>query len=196
VRALHCLDPPIVTTGFLRSRGYGEYEVRRLWRYARRLHALRYPLYVYEDSLLTLRLVVRQGPAYHYARTMTPVDRVDCEVLGGECRVSTRSYGLYSYIEGHVEGNSVRLNLAHLAVLAARAKPRLVLEILGHALNFVEPPSNMADRIGELMNVLAKLSRLVEEYYTVIDNALPRAPRSLDELLHLSPIIRYVYSIL
>ena len=188
---LHCLDPPLFTTRFLRSRGFGEYEVRRLWSVARRLSGGRCTVYSFEDTRLDVRPRVTCGAAYHHAGTMVPVDRVDCEVLGGECLVSTRTNSFYVYVEGHIERNTVRINLAHLAVLAARSSRGLVEELLDHAARALTLAAD--EKRGELLAVLGGLADLLARYRDVVEAVLPTAPSSLGELLRLSPVLRRLY---
>ncbi len=195
-RSLHCLDPPVFTSPLLRRLGYGEYDIRRIWREGERRSASG-GVVVYEccSSRFTVKPVVRHEPAYHHRATMAPVDPIDCRILGDDCVEITHSKKFFLYIVGNVEDNYLKMNVAHLIVTVARSEPGKVVEIIETARRIYgdhggTPKPELAVKLVE------DVFEIVEERRHILEVLVPRIPSSMDELFRMSPIARLIIATL
>ena len=191
---LQCLDPPVFTSPMLRHLGYGEYEVRRLWRIARRRSLLSKgsPIVLYDccGARFEIEPIVKHEVACHHRSTMTPVDYVDCRILGEECFEATHANKFYLYIRGRVEDNYLKINLAHLIALIARSEWDRLERLLLAAQHLLE--AGAAERLELAADIIGNISRMVEERSHVIEAIPPKMPRSPSELARTSPILREI----
>jgi hypothetical protein len=194
---LQCLDPPVFTSPMLRRLGYGEYELRRLWRIARgrSTTARRKPVVLYNccSARFEIEPIVKHEVAYHHRQTMTPVDYVDCRVLGEDCLEATHANKFYLYIRGHVEDNILRINVAHLLALIARRSWGEVESLLRNARRFLE--ADNVEKLAVVSEMIEAISRIAAERRHIIEALVPRVPHSLHELLRVSPAAREVVEV-
>ena len=188
---LHCIDAPAFTTTFLRSRGFNEYIIRRIWRAAHdRSVTGGQVIYRYEGIVFRLKPRLEHGTAYHDARTMTPLDRFDCSILGDECYEVPHCNSFYIYVEGELGHASVRMNVSYLVGLLARTRSGFLSKFLEFANRVIERPRDEFEAIAILMDDV--LSVLNEEN-KLLGFILPFVPRSTDELLRVSPLAKKLY---
>ncbi len=188
---LHCIDAPAFTTTFLRSRGFNEYIIRRIWHAAHdRSVTGGQVIYRYKEIVFRLKPRLEHGTAYHDARTMTPLDRFDCNVLGNECYEVPHCNSFYIYVEGELGHASVRMNVSYLVGLLARTRSGFLSKFLEFANRVIERPRDEFEAIAILIDEV--LSTLRDED-KLLSFVLPFVPRSPDELLRVSPLAKRLY---
>ena len=188
---LHCIDAPAFTTTFLRSRGFGEYVIRRIWRAAHDRSVMGgQVIYRYEGMVFRLRPRIEHGTAFHDARTMTPLDRFDCAMLGNECYEVPHCNSFYIYVEGELGHASIRMNVSYLVGLLARTRSGFLSKFLEFANRIIERPRDEFEAIAILIDEV--LSVLKDED-KLLGFILPFVPRNVDELLHVSPLAKKLY---
>jgi hypothetical protein len=194
-RRLQCLDPPIFTSPMLRRLQYKEYDLRRLWRVAKKrsMRSRQSPIVIYDCCGAHFEIVslVRHEPAYHHKQTMTPVDLVDCRILGEECLEVTHSNKFYIYIQGRIEDNYLKINVAHLIALVARSSPDELETMLSAARRFLEADTH--EKLELVVKIMQTLSKIISEREHIITAILPKIPQSLEELSRVSPIVREMF---
>jgi hypothetical protein len=191
MHSLRCIDAPVFTTTFLRSRGLSEYSIRRIWRAAKQRSIQGGQIiYHYHDTIFVIRPRVEHGIAYHDADTMVPVDKIDCLTLGDRCYEVPNCNSLYIYLQGRLGHASIMLSASYIVGLLSRTRPSFLssmLEMSSKAVyDFHETSKfllNMLSAVLDLLNREAPLLRMI----------LPYVPRSLDELLRVSPLAKKIY---
>ncbi len=188
---LHCIDAPVFTTTFLRSRGFNEYTIRRIWRAVYNRDVIRgQVIYNYRGVVFRFKPRPEHGVAYHDAKTMTPIDRIDCMALGDECYEVPHCNSFYIYVEGELGHAFIRINVTYLVGLLARTHPDFLAEFLDFIDRVLERPRDEIEAAAILINEV--LSMLREEN-KLLSFILPYVPRSLEELLRVSPLAKKLY---
>jgi len=114
---LRCVDVPVFTSStmpFIENKD--ENFTRKFWKYLikRYLNGQEVSKIKFFDngySKMYIALHVVKGPIYILRKHNIAVDKPDCI---DECTLSTNTYKLYTYLEGEVESNYMRLNLVYL----------------------------------------------------------------------------------
>ena len=175
---LRCTDPPFMTSRLLERLGYGPYEQRSAWEYARSLEGSPVELYKYLDVRFSLVVKVVSRKLLHIDGWM-PADYIDCQLAGPRCRVSPRGMAALAYVDGVAGGAEIRLNLVRLLHILDTYLPgsasRLVAAVRAAA----------AGDVASLQGVVLDL--LQNESVRVF---LPKVPKDAAGLAALSPAIR------
>ena len=188
---LRCIDAPAFTTTFLRSRGFGEYVIRRIWRAAHDKNVSKgQTIYKYRDIVFRLKPRLEHGTAYHYADTMTPLDRMDCLSLGDKCYEIPHCNSFYIYIEGRLGYASLRINVSYIVGLLSRTKPGFLTRFLEFADRVIKRPRDELEAIAILVE---EVLSVLESERRLLGLILPYVPSSLDDLLRVSPLAKKLY---
>lgn len=194
---LKFLDPPLLTTPTLRRLGYGRYRIQQVWEGARAVASIREvryrTLYRYGDTEFRLLPQLSEGPVRILRDHGVPLDDYDCHKAGDRCYSAPRGNRFYVYIEGHVENSALRVNTVYLAVLLTRSGGWHLLKdlasaLMGFAYSIAESlcsGESVEALLQELSDIMARERRLLEL-------VLPHVPRSPEELLRLSPALRFL----
>lgn len=188
---LRCIDAPAFTTTFLRSRGFGEYTIRRIWRAAHDPNVSKGQIiYKYHGIVFRLKPRLEHGTAFHHADTMTPLDRIDCLSLGDKCYEVPHCNSFYIYIEGRLGYASLRINVSYLVGLLSRTRSDFLTRFLEFADRVIKRPRDEFEAIAVLVEEVMDVLESEDKLLSLI---LPYVPRSLDELLRVSPLAKKLY---
>jgi hypothetical protein len=189
--ALRCIDSPVFTTTFLRSRGVGEYSIRRIWRAAKQRSVQGgQVLYHYYDTVFVIRPRVEHGIAYHHADTMVPVDKIDCLALGEKCYEVPNCNSFYIYLQGRIGHSSIMMSASYIIGLLSRTQPEFVSSILEMG---KEAIYNVRRTKESLPRMLLTVLGLISREAHLLKMILPFVPQSLDDLLRVSPLAKKIY---
>jgi len=180
-----CRDPPAITSTFLRSvLGFSEFRVKRFWRVAKSLTGYSLNVYRLRDAWFHLVLTVRRGGVLAVNGGDFFPDMFDCLKL--ECVEFTNENALYLYLEGGLGGEALRVNVVHVLTKLLSVRPSCYETLL----NAVESVSKGDLRGGA--SAVACLFRVLRDYSNALADIIPVIPKSLSELLLLSPALNAV----
>jgi len=183
-----CRDPPAVTTSMLKDLfELSEFRVKRFWKVSESLSRARVEVYRVRGSEFYITLKRRKGSGYVVNNTFFP-DTYDCDKLRRWCVEVANVNELYLYLEGVVEGESMRVNVVFLMKKLAEASPKCYKNIMAlvRALSLGVGFEAVAGGVRCLVAVLRR-------YRGLIADVLPVVPRSVEEALLISPALNRVF---
>ncbi len=189
---LSCRDPPAVTTGVLYSLGYIQYHVRRFWRNVRDSLG-NYTLYKYHDAFYELSLGLETDGLYYLPLEdlAMPLDPLDKELIlrkRMDYEFAPRAYQLYVYVEGYYHNHiTIRINLIRILTFLIKYHGQ---ESLDYAIHCVKQLVWKQDK--SCLQTIYRDIVLDTHIHGILGVVLPKVPRSFNELLLVSPLIRRV----
>ena len=181
---LRCIDPPTATTGMLYSLGLYQYAIRSFWKDLP-LGVASIPVYKYLNTSFQIEVEHIVGPVRELrcGDRLIPVDRIDARSL--ETVFSPHSHAIYLRLAGRIEGNIIRINIIRLAKLMETYDPGSVQRTLGGILKMYDSRRMLRRLEGELLDYLKR-------WRGILRLILPYMPEREEELLKVSPILRWL----
>ncbi|RLG83474.1 MAG: hypothetical protein DRO18_07855 [Thermoprotei archaeon] len=184
---LKCRDPPAVTSSFLRFKlNYTEFRVKRFWRIAKAYHGYSLNVYRLRDAWFHLVILPKKGVAFTYDNYELFPDMFDC------MRISCTEYPnenlLYIYLEGSLGGEALRLNLVYVLKKLFEVKPLCYETIIEGVKSMVSKGS-----YSEIVKSMPCIFRLLREYGPLLSEILPVIPKTLNDLLLISPALGSIF---
>ncbi len=188
---LECRDPYVVTSSYLYSLGYSQYRIRKLWKFLSAEPNIEVVIYKYKNSLFTIRLVYERGPVKHLVIDgfHIPVDDFDASRHPfSHIIFSPKAHRGVIYIEGRIsEHINIKVNIIRILLLLSRYFGNDIVSI------FLQEVRNILwGRSDKLASIL--LNFFNNSDLKFLEILLPRVPKTLDDLIKLSPSIRKIRS--
>lgn len=185
---LECRDPPLVSSGLLRSLGASQYRLRTFWNHIPEgVHHV--VLYRVRSSIFTLEAERLRGPVYEVLcrnGLLVPVDERDRRRIPWEDLVFTSNSNLlFVRLHGEVYGNTFKANIARVLAWLERANPG----ITGRAASLLE---DLVWGRSDPEVLVDGVLRLIGRWGNVLEFFLPVVPYSRGELLSVSPLLRFL----
>ena len=176
-----CRDPPATTSSLLKSKlGLSEFKIKRFWRIARVYHGYSLNIYRLRDAWFHLVILVRRGTAYSYNDDFFP-DEFDC--MRAKCLEYTNENMLYIYLEGGLGGEALRINTIYILKKLLEVESECYKKIMEGVEGIIRRDHT------RIIRSVTCLFRILKSYSTILSEILPFIPRSLNDLLLISPAL-------
>ena len=179
---VRCRDPPAITSTFLRNvLGFSEFRVKRFWKVAKSLMGYSLNIYRLRDAWFHLVLNVKKGAVFVVENANFFPDMFDCMKL--KCVEYPNENVLYLYVEGGLGGEALRVNVVYILRKLFDLRPTCYETLMKSVENISE-----GNLIGGMSGFIC-VFRILKDYGNILADILPVIPRSLSELMLLSPAI-------
>lgn len=179
---VRCRDPPAITSTFLRNvLGFSEFRVKRFWKVAKSLMGYSLNIYRLRDAWFHLVLNVKKGAVFVVENDNFFPDMFDCMKL--KCVEYPNENVLYLYVEGGLGGEALRVNVVYILRRLLDSRPTCYETLMKSVENINE--GNLIEGMSGFICVF----RVLKDYGNILSDILPVIPRSLSELMLLSPAI-------
>ncbi len=179
---VRCRDPPAITSTFLRSvLGFSEFRVKRFWKVAKSLMGYSLNIYRLRDAWFHLVLNVKKGAVFVIENDNFFPDMFDCVKL--KCVEYPNENVLYLYVEGGLGGEALRVNVVYILRKLFDLRPTCYDTLIKSIESISE-----GNLIGGMSGFIC-VFKILKDYGNILADILPVIPRSLSELMLLSPAI-------
>ncbi len=177
-----CRDPPVITSTFLRNAlGFSEFRVKRFWKVAKSLMGYSLNIYRLRDAWFHLVINVRKGAVFVTEDGSFFPDMFDCMKL--RCVEYPNENVLYLYVEGGLGGEALRVNVVYIMKKLFDIRPNCYDTLVKSIENISE-----GNLVGGMSGFIC-VFKILKDYSSTLADILPVIPKSLTELVLLSPAI-------
>jgi len=176
-----CRDPPAVTSSLLKSKlSLSEFKIKRFWRIARAYHGYSLSIYRLRDVWFHLVILVKKGTAYSYNDDFFP-DEFDCMKV--KCLEYTNENMLYIYLEGGLGGEALRINTIYVLKKLLEVESECYKKLMEGVEGVIRRDHT------KIVRSIPCLFRILKKHSTILSEILPFIPKSLNDLLLISPAL-------